>query len=303
MNAVEIKGLVKTYNNGVSALKGVDLAIKQGDFFCLLGLNGAGKTTMIGCLTSLVRKTQGSIQVFGYDLAKEPNEAKKMMGVMPQEVNFNPFSNVRQTLVDQAGFYGIAKSQCQNRIDTLLDVMKLTEKQDKIVQSLSGGMKRRLMLARALVHEPKLLILDEPTAGVDIDIRKDIWAYLKEINQSGTTIILTTHYLEEAEALCNEVAVLNHGVIEQSGPMSEITNRLSHITYELHCDKMPQSLDAKRWSWSPTGDASFNVTLESERDFMALVQCLHEESIIIKKVDNRSNQLETFFMDTIEEKK
>ncbi|MGC6403834.1 MAG: ABC transporter ATP-binding protein [Candidatus Comchoanobacterales bacterium] len=303
MVAVNIKGLEKTYHNGVSALKGVDLEIKEGSFFCLLGLNGAGKTTMIGCITSLVRKTKGIIEIFGYDTEKQPNYAKQMMGVMPQEINFHPFLNIRQALIDQAGLYGIRRKDCQQRVDELLEIMKLTQKSDKIVQSLSGGMKRRLMLARALVHNPKLLILDEPTAGVDIDIRKDIWTYLRDLNQAGTTIILTTHYLEEAENLCNEVAVLNNGMIVESGPMNTIKNSFNHITYEIHCNAMPQNLDLKQWNLTPTGDTQFKVTLQDERDFTLLISLLHEEKIIIKKVDNCSNQLETFFLDTIEEKK
>lgn len=213
MYALDIKQLSKTYANGVQAVKGIDLQVNTGDFFALLGANGAGKSTTIGLITTLVNKTSGSINIHGYDLEHESEKAKSCLGLVPQEVNLNVFENPIQILLNQAGYYGISRTQALPRAEELLEQLGLWDKRRSIVRHLSGGMKRRLMIARALIHQPKVLILDEPTAGVDIEIRRTMWEFLTRTNQEGTTIILTTHYLEEAEQLCKNIAIIDKGQI------------------------------------------------------------------------------------------
>ncbi|MGA1008397.1 MAG: ABC transporter ATP-binding protein, partial [Sedimenticolaceae bacterium] len=222
MFAVKITDLTKRYAKGEEALKGIDLTVSAGDFFALLGPNGAGKSTTIGILSSLVNKSSGSIEVFGYDLEKEPELAKSCIGLVPQEFNFNQFEPVDEILINQAGFYGIPRTEAKQRAEHYLKKLSLWDKRKAQARELSGGMKRRLMIARALVHNPKLLILDEPTAGVDIEIRRSMWSFLKEINQAGTTIILTTHYLEEAESLCRNIAIIDKGVIIENTSMTSM---------------------------------------------------------------------------------
>jgi len=208
MKALSIRGLTKTYRNGVTALRGIDLDVAEGDFFALLGPNGAGKTTTIGIIVSLVTKSGGQVSVFGHDIDRALDHAKSCIGLVPQEINFNQFEKVFTIIVNQAGFYGIPRRIALERAEKYLKQLQLWEKREEVARSLSGGMKRRLMIARALVHEPRLLILDEPTAGVDIEIRRSMWAFLRGINEQGTTIILTTHYLEEAESLCRHIAIM-----------------------------------------------------------------------------------------------
>ncbi|MDF1833179.1 MAG: ABC transporter ATP-binding protein, partial [Porticoccaceae bacterium] len=220
--ALSIKGLTKTYGNGFQALKGVDLDVMPGDFFALLGPNGAGKSTIIGIISSLVRKTTGSVAVFGQDIDKDFARAKKNVGVVPQEFNFNQFEKVFDIVVTQAGYYGLPRKVAEQRAEKYLRRLDLWDKQDQRSRMLSGGMKRRLMIARALVHEPRLLILDEPTAGVDIELRRSLWGFLREINAQGTTIILTTHYLEEAESLCRRIAIIDQGAITQNTTTREL---------------------------------------------------------------------------------
>ena len=222
MNALTIKNLTKTYANGVQALKGISLNVQQGDFFSLLGANGAGKSTTIGIITSLVRKTSGQVNVFGHDLDSDPNKVKQCIGLVPQEFNCNIFEKCEFILKVQAGYYGIPPSIATERAEYYLNKLKLWDKRHEVARSLSGGMKRRLMIARALVHQPKMLILDEPTAGVDIEIRHTMWEFLQELNDSGTTIILTTHYLEEAEKLCRNIAIIKDGEIALENKMSEL---------------------------------------------------------------------------------
>ena len=216
MKALDIKGLTKTYKGGVKALKGVDLSVQEGDFFALLGPNGAGKSTTIGIISSLVNQTGGTVSVFGYDLTTQKEQAKACIGLVPQEFNFNQFETVLQIVLNQAGYYGVPRSIAKERAKKYLAKLDLWEKRDARARELSGGMKRRLMIARALMHEPKLLILDEPTAGVDIEIRRAMWLFLEEINRAGITIILTTHYLEEAEMLCRNIAIINKGTIVEN---------------------------------------------------------------------------------------
>src|SRR6187401_296434 len=233
MHALSIRGLTKTYKNGVQALKGVDLDVEQGDFFALLGPNGAGKTTLIGILTSLVNKSAGSVSVFGHDLDRELEAAKACIGIVPQEINFNQFETPETILVNQAGFYGIERGLARERTDKYLSLLQLADKRNKMARGLSGGMKRRLMIARALVHEPRLLILDEPTAGVDIEIRRSMWDFMREINASGVTIILTTHYLEEAESLCRNIAIIDEGRIIENDSMKNVIGKLQLESFVL----------------------------------------------------------------------
>ncbi len=234
MNALSVRGLTKTYRNGVQALQGVDLDVERGDFFALLGPNGAGKTTLIGIITSLVNKSSGEARVFGHDIDRELEAAKACIGVVPQEINFNMFESPFTIVVNQAGFYGIPRPVARERAEKYLKQLQLWDKRNGISRGLSGGMKRRLMIARALMHEPRLLILDEPTAGVDIEIRRSMWDFLREINARGTTIILTTHYLEEAETLCRNIAIINGGRIVVRERMSNLLRRLHFETFVLN---------------------------------------------------------------------
>ena len=231
MKALSIKNLTKTYKGGVQALKGIDLDVEEGDFFALLGPNGAGKSTTIGVISSLVNKSAGSVEVFGHSLDGDLNAAKKMIGLVPQEFNFNQFESVLRIVVTQAGYYGVPVAEANERAEKYLKQIDLWGKRNEPARSLSGGMKRRLMIARALMHEPKLLILDEPTAGVDIEIRRSMWRFLKEINEQGITIILTTHYLEEAETLCRNIAIINHGIIVENTSMKSLLAKLDVETF------------------------------------------------------------------------
>ena len=234
MKALSLRQLSKTYRNGVQALKGIDLDVGDGDFFALLGPNGAGKSTTIGIVSSLVNKTGGTVAVFGHDIDTELEAAKSCLGVVPQEINFNQFEKVSTILLNQAGFYGIPRSVARGRVEHWLRQLQLWDKRDAVSRTLSGGMKRRLMIARALVHQPRLLILDEPTAGVDIEIRRSMWTFLREINARGTTIILTTHYLEEAENLCRQVAIIDRGRIIENDRMSNVIRKLNQETFVLN---------------------------------------------------------------------
>ncbi|HEX9706144.1 MAG TPA: ABC transporter ATP-binding protein, partial [Steroidobacteraceae bacterium] len=234
MKALSIRGLTKTYANGVVALRGIDLDVAEGDFFALLGPNGAGKTTTIGIIMSLIEKSGGTVSVFGHDIDRELDRAKTCIGLVPQEINFNQFEKVFTIIVNQAGFYGIPRKLAIERSERYLRQLQLWEKRDQIARSLSGGMKRRLMIARALVHEPRLLILDEPTAGVDIEIRRSMWTFLRAINEQGTTIILTTHYLEEAESLCRNIAIIDGGRIIENDTMAGVIRKLSQETFVLN---------------------------------------------------------------------
>ena len=248
MNALSVRDLTKTYKNGVQALKGIDLDVEQGDFFALLGPNGAGKTTLIGIVTSLVNKTGGTAAIFGHDIDRELEAAKACIGVVPQEMNFNMFETPLTIVVNQAGFYGIPRPVARERAERYLKQLQLWEKRNAISRGLSGGMKRRLMIARALMHEPRLLILDEPTAGVDIEIRRSMWDFLREINQRGTTIILTTHYLEEAETLCRDIAIIDGGRIVESDRMSSAWLRRLN-TENLRAQPAQLRSSSARRSW------------------------------------------------------
>jgi ABC-2 type transport system ATP-binding protein len=303
MHALSIRGLTKTYKNGVQALKGVDLDVDTGDFFALLGPNGAGKTTLIGILTSLVNKTAGSVSVFGHDLDRELEAAKACIGIVPQEINFNQFETPETILVNQAGFYGIERPQARERAQKYLSLLQLSDKRNKIARGLSGGMKRRLMIARALVHEPRLLILDEPTAGVDIEIRRSMWEFLREINERGTTIILTTHYLEEAETLCRNIAIINHGLIAERDRMSSLLRKLHTETFVLN---LREGLNAvpvvPGYAFDLVDEHTLEVEVSKDQSLNEVFAKLSDLRIGVLSMRNKVNRLEELFMKLVEQK-
>jgi ABC-2 type transport system ATP-binding protein len=303
MHALSIRGLTKTYKNGVQALKGVDLDVEQGDFFALLGPNGAGKTTLIGILTSLVNKTSGTVSVFGHDLERELEAAKACIGIVPQEINFNQFETPQTILVNQAGFYGIPRPLARERAEQYLSLLQLADKRNKMARGLSGGMKRRLMIARALVHQPRLLILDEPTAGVDIEIRRSMWDFLREINVSGTTIILTTHYLEEAEALCRNIAIINGGLIAERDRMSTLLRTLQAETFVLSLREAVASVpQVPGYVFELVDEHTLEVEVSKEQSLNEVFAKLSEQGIGVLSMRNKVNRLEEIFMNLVETK-
>jgi ABC-2 type transport system ATP-binding protein len=303
MNALSIRGLTKTYKNGVQALKGVDLDVEQGDFFALLGPNGAGKTTLIGVLTSLVNKTAGTVSVFGHDLDRELEAAKACIGIVPQEINFNQFETPETILVNQAGFYGIERPIARERADRYLQLLQLSDKRNKMARGLSGGMKRRLMIARALVHEPRLLILDEPTAGVDIEIRRSMWDFLREINARGTTIILTTHYLEEAETLCRNIAIINGGLIAERDRMSTLLRKLQTETFVLNLRESVTAVpQVPGYGFTLIDEHSLEVEVSKEQSLNEVFEKLTEQDLHVLSMRNKVNRLEELFMKLVERK-
>ncbi len=301
MNALSVKGLTKTYQNGVQALKGVDLVVEQGDFFALLGPNGAGKTTLIGIITSLVNKTAGEASVFGHDIDTELEAAKACIGVVPQELNFNMFETPFTIVVNQAGFYGIPRPIARERAEKYLKQLQLWDKRDKMSRGLSGGMKRRLMIARALMHEPKLLILDEPTAGVDIEIRRSMWDFLREINERGTTIILTTHYLEEAETLCRNIAIINGGRIVERDRMSSLLRRLHTETFVFNLrDALPAAPKLDGYLTILADDHTLEIEVSKEQNLNDIFSRLSTLGIEVLSMRNKVNRLEEIFMRLVE---
>lgn len=295
--ALEINSLKKTYPNGFEALKGIDLTVQSGDFFALLGPNGAGKSTTIGIVCSLVNKSSGKVTVCGKNIDKELSAAKSFIGLVPQEFNFNVFEPVEEIVINQAGFYGIERKPAIQKTETLLKQLGLWEKRREQARNLSGGMKRRLMIARALVHEPQLLILDEPTAGVDIEIRHSMWDFLKKINQQGTTIILTTHYLEEAENLCRNIAIINHGEIIENTSMKTLLNQLNLETFLLDL-KEPQEFIPPFTACNIRllDNTQLEVEIPKEKTLNALFRYLDENNIQITSMRNKVNRLEELFM-------
>jgi ABC-2 type transport system ATP-binding protein len=301
MQALSVRGLTKTYDNGVQALKGVDLDVEQGDFFALLGPNGAGKTTLIGILTSLVRKTSGTAAVFGHDLDRELELAKSCVGIVPQEINFNMFETPLTIVVNQAGFYGIPRAVARVRAERYLKQLQLWDKRNGIARALSGGMKRRLMIARALMHEPKLLILDEPTAGVDIEIRRSMWDFLREINARSTTIILTTHYLEEAENLCRNIAIIDHGGIVERDRMANLLRRLQTETFVLNLRAPLQTApQLPEFALTRVDEHTLEVELSKEQSLNTLFTELSGRGIEVVSMRNKVNRLEEVFMRLVE---
>ena len=300
ISAIKIQQLAKSYKNGPEALKGIDLDVQSGDFFALLGPNGAGKSTTIGIISSLVNKTSGSVEIFGYDLDREPEKAKACIGLVPQEFNFNQFEPVIEILINQAGFYGIPRAKAIERAEHYLKKLHLWDKRKSQARELSGGMKRRLMIARALVHDPKLLILDEPTAGVDIEIRRSMWRYLKEINQAGTTIILTTHYLEEAESLCRNIAIIDKGVIVENTSMSAMLRRLNQETFVFDTEEAITELPKlEDFELTQLSDHSFEVNVAKEKGINKLFEALNQKGICVLSMRNKQNRLEQLFIDLV----
>jgi ABC-2 type transport system ATP-binding protein len=302
MNALSVRGLTKTYKNGVQALKGVDLDVEQGDFFALLGPNGAGKTTLIGIVTSLVNKTEGQASVFGHDIDRELEAAKACIGVVPQELNFNQFETPYTIVVNQAGFYGIPRPVARERAERYLKQLQLWDKRDKMSRGLSGGMKRRLMIARALMHEPRLLILDEPTAGVDIEIRRSMWDFLREINARGTTIILTTHYLEEAETLCRNIAIINGGLIVERDRMSSLLRRLNTETFVFNLrNSLPAAPKLDGYGTTTlVDDHTLEIEMAKEQNLNDVFSVLSSLDIEVLSMRNKVNRLEEIFMRLVE---
>lgn len=296
MHALSIRKLVKVYDNGVQALKGIDLDVGEGEFFALLGPNGAGKTTAIGIITSLINKSGGEVSVFGHSIDSDLAAAKACIGVVPQEINLNQFDKVFNIVVIQAGFYGMSRSKAQARAQECLEQMQLWDRREDIARDLSGGMKRRLMIARALVHEPRLLILDEPTAGVDIEIRRSMWQFLRDINDSGTTIILTTHYLEEAENLCRHVAIIDQGRLIENMPMAEFLRSLHQEIFVLNTRQpvttMPQ-LDGFKVKQRTANELEIEVN--REQNLNTLFEALSGANIDVISMRNKSNRLEELF--------
>ena len=303
MNALSVRGLTKTYKNGIQALKRVDLDVEQGDFFALLGPNGAGKTTLIGIVTSLVNKSGGTASVFGHDIDRELEAAKTCIGIVPQELNFNQFETPFTIVVNQAGFYGIPRDVARERAEKYLKQLQLWDRKDKMSRGLSGGMKRRLMIARALVHEPRLLILDEPTAGVDIEIRRSMWDFLREINEQGTTIILTTHYLEEAETLCRNIAIINGGLIVERDRMSNLLRRLNTETFVLNLrNSLSAAPKLAGYGITLVDDHTLEVETAKEQNLNDVFSRLSSLGIEVLSMRNKVNRLEEIFMRLVEKR-
>ncbi len=303
MQALSIKNLRKTYANGKQALKGINLCVDVGDFYALLGPNGAGKTTAIGIISSLVNKSGGDVEIFGHNLDRERDTAKECIGLVPQEMNLNQWERVGDIVWNQAGYYGLHSQLAQQRTEKYLRALRLWDRRNDVARSLSGGMKRRLMIARALVHEPKLLILDEPTAGVDIEIRRSMWDFLREINDAGTTIILTTHYLEEAESLCRHVAIIDDGEIIEDAPMSTVLRKLQREVFVLNiADELEQAPELDGFTTKLRVDNELEVEMGPTRNLNELFRELDARGIKVVSLRNKANRLEELFMRLVESK-
>ena len=298
--ALEITNLAKTYRGKVTALSNIKLHVNEGDFFALLGPNGAGKSTAIGIISSLVKKTEGRVKIFGIDIDDNFEKAKSLIGIVPQEINFNQFETVSEIIINQAGYFGIDRKTAKARTNDVLKQTQLWDKRDEISRNLSGGMKRRLMISRALVHQPKLLILDEPTAGVDIEVRRSMWEFLSKLNESGTTIILTTHYLEEAERLCRNIAIIDNGEIVENTSMQALLQKLRNETFVFECatevGEMPNlpgtevlQLDSRR----------FEIVIDNGRSLNQIFKTLSESGIQVESMRNKNNRLEELFLNLV----
>ena len=301
MQALTIQGLHKVYAGGVEALRGIDLSVEQGDFYALLGPNGAGKSTTIGIISSLVNKSSGRVQVFGYDIDSQLELAKSQIGLVPQEFNFSQFEKVLQIVVNQAGFYGVPRPLAYQRAEKYLKQLDLWDKRDKQARTLSGGMKRRLMIARALMHEPKLLILDEPTAGVDIEIRRSMWTFLKDLNEQGVTIILTTHYLEEAEMLCRNIGIIDKGRLIENTSMKNLLGKLGRETFLL--DLAPGSAvpEVPEFNGRMPDERTLEVELDKSQSLNSLFEQLSAQGVKVLSMRNKANRLEELFVNLVEE--
>ena len=300
-SALSIRQLTKTYGNGFQALSGIDLDVAEGDFFALLGPNGAGKSTTIGILSTLVNKTSGTVNIFGHDLDRDPAALKRRIGVVPQEFNFNQFEKTFDIVVTQAGYYGIPPKIAKERAEKYLTQLGLWDKRETPSRSLSGGMKRRLMIARALVHEPRLLILDEPTAGVDIELRRSMWTFLTELNEQGTTIILTTHYLEEAEQLCRNIGIIDHGTIVENTSMRQLLGQLHVETFLLDLKK-PQAVPVQLIGYPSQllDDHTLEVQVDKAVGITGLFTQLAAQNVEVVSLRNKTNRLEELFVSLVE---
>jgi len=295
--ALSIRNLTKTYSNGLTALKGIDLDVEEGDFFALLGPNGAGKSTTIGIISSLVNKSGGTVRIFDKDIDTDFAAAKTYLGLVPQEFNFNMFEPVVEIVANQAGYYGLDRDLAYQRAEKYLRQLGLWEQRRQMARSLSGGMKRRLMIARALVHEPRLLILDEPTAGVDIEIRRSMWQFLREINARGTTIILTTHYLEEAESLCRHIAIIDHGCIVENTSMKRLLAKLQTETFILDLARPLAALpELPGHQWQLVDDHTLEVEVSKDKSINSVFVDLARHGIDVLSMRNKTNRLEQLFM-------
>lgn len=301
MFALDAQQLTKVYKGGFQALKGVDLQVEEGDFFALLGPNGAGKSTFIGIVSSLVRKTSGSVEVFGHDLDADPEGVKSCIGLVPQEFNFNLFLPVLEVVLNQAGYYGIPRREAKVRAERYLRQLDLWDRRGTEMRKLSGGMKRRLMIARALVHEPRLLILDEPTAGVDIEIRRSMWSFLRELNAKGTTIILTTHYLEEAESLCRNIAIINHGEIAERTSVAKLLGQLHTETFVLNLKGCVSELpELGGFVLQHLDDCTLEVEMNRDHTINGLFEALSRNGIEVISLRNKQNRLERLFLELVD---
>ncbi|MFT6030850.1 MAG: ABC-2 type transport system ATP-binding protein [Oleiphilaceae bacterium] len=299
--ALEITNLSKTYEGGHKALSSISFSVEQGDFFALLGPNGAGKSTILGIVSSLVNKSSGDVKIFGHDLDTDLVNAKTCLGVVPQEFNFNQFEKVKDILITQAGYYGIPASVASESADYFLKKLGLWDKRDVLSRMLSGGMKRRLMIARALVHRPKLLILDEPTAGVDIELRRSMWEFLKEINKQGTTIILTTHYLEEAEALCRNIAIIDKGAILENTSKKELLGKLNLETFILETNEpLDTAPEIEGFQARINSDDQLEVDINKQQNINQLFEKLQNVTWRVTSMRSKSNRLEELFLDLVE---
>jgi ABC-2 type transport system ATP-binding protein len=299
--ALDVVDLSKTYSNGVEALKGVSLAVEPGDFFALLGPNGAGKSTLIGILSSLVNATGGEVRIFGTSIATHRSDAMRLVGLVPQELNFNQFEKPFDICVNQAGFYGIPRRVACERAERYLKALHLWDKSDQQARTMSGGMKRRLMIARAMMNEPKLLVLDEPTAGVDIEIRRAMWKFVSAINQAGTTVILTTHYLEEAEQLCRNIAIIDHGRIIENTSMKRLLSKLDVETFVLDLADATSALpEVAGVRMMLVDDRTIEAEMSRQHDLNSLFAALSARGITVRSMRNKANRLEELFVRLVE---
>lgn len=300
-NALELVNLTKQYAGGVQALKGINLTVSAGDFYALLGPNGAGKSTTIGIISSLVNKTSGKVSVFNHDIDKDLVNAKRQLGLVPQEFNFNPFETVLQIVVNQAGYYGVPRHQAVKRAEQYLTQLELWDKRNVSARMLSGGMKRRLMIARALMHLPKLLILDEPTAGVDIELRRSMWSFLKKLNQQGTTIILTTHYLEEAEMLCRNIGIIQSGELIENTSMKLLLAKLQSETFIFDID-LPKNITKvalKGYQYQQIDSTTLEVNVNRQQGLNAIFAQLSQQNVQVLSMRNKANRLEELFVNLV----
>lgn len=299
--ALELTELTKTYHNGVKALKGIDLTVEAGDFYALLGPNGAGKSTTIGIISSLVNKSSGKVKVFGYDTDTDMVNAKRQLGLVPQEFNFNPFETVLQIVLNQAGYYGVPRKLALERAEIYLTQLDLWEKREDRARFLSGGMKRRLMIARALMHQPKLLILDEPTAGVDIELRRSMWTFLKQLNAEGTTIILTTHYLEEAEMLCRNIGIIQRGELVENTSMKGLLSKLESETFILDLAPKSPLPELQNYQYRLVDTSTLEVDIKREQGLNSVFAQLNAQGIQVLSMRNKANRLEELFVHLVNE--